>query len=600
MFDKIENLKNFKFIRILLIFINDFIILNSCLYFSYYIRLEYFIDIKLIYPVFIFANIIYFLIFVLFKIYKNYFRFFNNNSFKFYLKYLITYSILFFLISLSFIKVYFIPRSILIIFPSFLFLILILNRYLIANIFNKISDIENKSTVILGLNTNFDQNILSQFNIKYYVIGNKKNINRSINGIQIVDINFFIEKLDNISFKKLLIFDQNLFSKYKFKLRDKLIKDEILVQKLDYDNNNLNLSPYFDFNYFFNRKSKTLKISKIYDKKTILITGAGGSIGTGILFQLLKTNFRKIILIEKSEYNLFKLKSDFDLDQKKNIESFLLGFEDKSQLLNILYKNKIDIVFHAAAYKHVPLLEFNPFSAIQNNFLNTYDFIRLIQKFKIEYFCLISSDKAVRPTNIMGASKRLAELGAIYLSKSRISNTRINCVRFGNVINSSGSVLPLFYKQIQNNLPLTLTDKRMIRYFMTIEEAANLVLSVYKVSIGGEVFLLDMGDPINLYDLAKLITQFSGKKIFDGVSGDIKIKYIGLRKGEKLYEELLIDNKSKATALKNIFQSLEKNISKKDFKIIFKKINTSLLKNNKQMLKDALKLDSISYKDAYK
>ena len=516
------------------------------------------------------------------------------------MKYLITYSILFFLISLSFIKVYFIPRSILIIFPSFLFLILILNRYLIANIFNKISDIENKSTVILGLNTNFDQNILSQFNIKYYVIGNKKNINRSINGIQIVDINFFIEKLDNISFKKLLIFDQNLFSKYKFKLRDKLIKDEILVQKLDYDNNNLNLSPYFDFNYFFNRKSKTLKISKIYDKKTILITGAGGSIGTGILSQLLKTNFRKIILIEKSEYNLFKLKSDFDLDQKKNIESFLLGFEDKSQLLNILYKNKIDIVFHAAAYKHVPLLEFNPFSAIQNNFLNTYDFIRLIQKFKIEYFCLISSDKAVRPTNIMGASKRLAELGAIYLSKSRISNTRINCVRFGNVINSSGSVLPLFYKQIQNNLPLTLTDKRMIRYFMTIEEAANLVLSVYKVSIGGEVFLLDMGDPINLYDLAKLITQFSGKKIFDGVSGDIKIKYIGLRKGEKLYEELLIDNKSKATALKNIFQSLEKNISKKDFKIIFKKINTSLLKNNKQMLKDALKLDSISYKDAYK
>ena len=120
------------------------------------------------------------------------------------------------------------------------------------------------------------------------------------------------------------------------------------------------------------------------------------------------------------------------------------------------------------------------------------------------------------------------------------------------------------------------------------------------MSIGGEVFLLDMGDPINLYDLAKLITQFSGKKIFDGVSGDIKIKYIGLRKGEKLYEELLIDNKSKATALKNIFQSLEKNISKKDFKIIFKKINTSLLKNNKQMLKDALKLDSISYKDAYK
>ena len=199
----------------------------------------------------------------------------------------------------------------------------------------------------------------------------------------------------------------------------------------------------------------------------------------------------------------------------------------------------------------------------------------------------------------MGATKRLAELGAINLSKNKLKKTKINCVRFGNVINSSGSVLPLFNNQIKNNLPITLTDKRMIRYFMTIEEAANLVLSVYRISKGGEIFLLDMGEPVKLYDLAKLVTQFSGSKIYDGKTGNVKIKYIGLRRGEKLYEELLIDNLSKKTKLNNIFQSLEKNISNKEFNFLYKKISKSLLLNDKKMLKNTLKIKSISYKDEF-
>ena len=199
----------------------------------------------------------------------------------------------------------------------------------------------------------------------------------------------------------------------------------------------------------------------------------------------------------------------------------------------------------------------------------------------------------------MGATKRLAELGAINLSNNKLNKTKINCVRFGNVINSSGSVLPLFYKQIKNNLPITLTDKRMIRYFMTIEEAANLVLSVYRISKGGEIFLLDMGKPIKLYDLVKLVTQFSGSKIYDGNTGNIKIKYIGLRRGEKLYEELLIDNQSRKTKLNNIFQSLENNITNKEFNTLYKKIVSSFRLNDKKMLKDTLKIKSISYKDEY-
>ena len=594
-----ENLKKNKYLRILLILINDFFILNSCLYISYFIRLEYFINIFEIKETFIFSNILYFFIFFIFRINKSFFRFFNEQSVILYGKYILSYSVIFTIFVLSFYEIFFIPRSLVIIYPILIFFVLVLNRYIISSLFKNITSLDNKYSVIFGINTNIDQNILSQFNVKYYVTKNNKNVNRNINGIPIIDINDFIKKYYKINFSKILIFDQNLFDKYKFKLRDKIINEEIQVQKISYNHSNLNLSPYFDFNYFFNRKSKILKISNIYKQKVILITGAGGSIGTGILSQLLRVKFKKIILIEKTEYNLFNLKSKFNLLSKKNIESYLLGFENSNQLINIFKKNKIDIVFHAAAYKHVPLLEFNPFAAIQNNFLSTYNFIKLIQKFNIEYFCLISSDKAVRPTNIMGATKRLAELGAINLSKNKLKKTKINCVRFGNVINSSGSVLPLFNNQIKNNLPITLTDKRMIRYFMTIEEAANLVLSVYRISKGGEIFLLDMGEPVKLYDLAKLVTQFSGSKIYDGKTGNVKIKYIGLRRGEKLYEELLIDNLSKKTKLNNIFQSLEKNISNKEFNFLYKKISKSLLLNDKKMLKNTLKIRSISYKDEF-
>ena len=594
-----ENIKKNKYLRILLILINDFFILNSCLYISYFIRLEYFINIFEIKETFIFSNILYFFIFFIFRINKSFFRFFNEQSVILYGKYILSYSVIFTIFVLSFYEIFFIPRSLVIIYPILIFFVLVLNRYIISSLFKNITSLDNKYSVIFGINTNIDQNILSQFNVKYYVTKNNKNVNRNINGIPIIDINDFIKKYYKINFSKILIFDQNLFDKYKFKLRDKIINEEIQVQKISYNHSNLNLSPYFDFNYFFNRKSKILKISNIYKQKVILITGAGGSIGTGILSQLLRVKFKKIILIEKSEYNLFNLKSKFNLLSKKNIESYLLGFENSNQLINIFKKNKIDIVFHAAAYKHVPLLEFNPFAAIQNNFLSTYNFIKLIQKFNIEYFCLISSDKAVRPTNIMGATKRLAELGAINLSKNKLKKTKINCVRFGNVINSSGSVLPLFNNQIKNNLPITLTDKRMIRYFMTIEEAANLVLSVYRISKGGEIFLLDMGEPVKLYDLAKLVTQFSGSKIYDGKTGNVKIKYIGLRRGEKLYEELLIDNLSKKTKLNNIFQSLEKNISNKEFNFLYKKISKSLLLNDKKMLKNTLKIRSISYKDEF-
>ena len=283
-----ENLKKNKYLRILLILINDFFILNSCLYISYFIRLEYFINIFEIKETFIFSNILYFFIFFIFRINKSFFRFFNEQSVILYGKYILSYSVIFTIFVLSFYEIFFIPRSLVIIYPILIFFVLVLNRYIISSLFKNITSLDNKYSVIFGINTNIDQNILSQFNVKYYVTKNNKNVNRNINGIPIIDINDFIKKYYKIDFSKILIFDQNLFDKYKFKLRDKIINEEIQVQKISYNHSNLNLSPYFDFNYFFNRKSKILKISNIYKQKVILITGAGGSIGTGILSQLLR------------------------------------------------------------------------------------------------------------------------------------------------------------------------------------------------------------------------------------------------------------------------------------------------------------------------
>jgi FlaA1/EpsC-like NDP-sugar epimerase len=221
--------------------------------------------------------------------------------------------------------------------------------------------------------------------------------------------------------------------------------------------------------------------------------------------------------------------------------------------------------------------------------------MNLAIKFNVNNFCLISSDKAVRPTNIMGASKRLAELSLVYLNNLNNHSTNFCAVRFGNVINSSGSVKPIFQSQIDSNQPLTLTHKKIIRYFMTIEEAANLVLNTIKISKGGEIFLLDMGDPIKLYDLAKLMIQFSGKTIKKNGSGDIEIKTIGLREGEKLYEELLIDKESVKSSIKSIYQSLEKQINNKQFKRLYSQINHSYKSNNTEELKKILRNNFINY-----
>ena len=298
--------------------------------------------------------------------------------------------------------------------------------------------------------------------------------------------------------------------------------------------------------------------------KTLLISGAGGSIGSEIVRQLLSNKPHAIILFDVSEFNLFSIERECQaIKLSKNIDTELIpilgDIRDFDNLNYLFQKYKIDSIYHAAAYKHVPLVEDvnNITKASENNVIGTFNLAKLSIENHVKSFVMISTDKAVRPSNIMGASKRMAEM-VIQSLNTQNSNTRFSMVRFGNVINSSGSVIPLFLDQIAKGGPVTVTDMNVTRYFMTIPEASNLVLQAADMSEGGEVFILDMGEQLKIYELAKKLIHLSGRSIStDGNSNGIEILEIGLRPGEKMYEELLISGDQLSTSNPKIFKSLE-------------------------------------------
>jgi len=310
----------------------------------------------------------------------------------------------------------------------------------------------------------------------------------------------------------------------------------------------------------------------------ICVTGAGGSIGSELAEQILNFKPKKLILVEWNETNLYIITEK--LRQKKIsegiVEPVLGNIQNYLFIECLIRKFNIEYIFHSAAYKHVPIIERNPLQGLLNNVLSTDLLCKAANKMKIKKFILISSDKAVRPKNIMGATKRLSEM--IVQSYTQNSNTCFSMVRFGNVLNSSGSVVPLFKKQIARGGPITITHPEMIRYFMTIEEASELVLHSASLAKGGEVFLLDMGEPIKIKDLAYQMVNLSGLSIkdLDNPNGDIEIEYVGIRPGEKLYEELLIEPNSKETKHPLIFKANEKNI------------DSSVLKEKLEILKKSI------------
>ncbi len=296
----------------------------------------------------------------------------------------------------------------------------------------------------------------------------------------------------------------------------------------------------------------------------ILISGAGGSIGSEIARQVLSQNPVSLILLEVSEYNLYVVEKECSAIKKsKNLDTQIIPYlgdiRDKKHLNNFFQKYKVNSVFHSAAYKHVPLVEDqnNIIKACENNILGTYNLALASIDNNVDSFVMISTDKAVRPSNIMGASKRMAEM-LIQSLDCESSNTKFSMVRFGNVINSSGSVIPLFLDQISKGGPVTVTDKNVTRYFMTIPEAANLVLQASEMAQGGEVFILDMGEQLNIMDLAKRLVHLSGRSIAKNNKEDgIEIIEVGLRPGEKMFEELLISGDQLKTKNPKIFKSIE-------------------------------------------
>ena len=313
----------------------------------------------------------------------------------------------------------------------------------------------------------------------------------------------------------------------------------------------------------------TDKCKEMIKDKIIVVTGAGGSIGAELCRQIIYLKPKKLIAIENNEHNLYKLEKEINDYLTENIEKefLLVNVVEEKYLQEIFKLNKVDYVFHAAAYKHVNLVEKNPFSSVFNNIFSTLSICKASFDNNVKNIVLISSDKSVRPSNLMGVTKRVSELiFQSYNAKSKLEsfekNKQFSCfsiVRFGNVIGSSGSVIPLFLDQISKGGPITLTDPKVIRYFMTISEASQLVLESTSLANGGEAFILDMGKPVLIKDLAEQIIKLSGLEVKDENNpyGDIEIINTGLKPGEKLYEELFIDNNPKKTNHPSILKTTE-------------------------------------------
>ncbi len=326
------------------------------------------------------------------------------------------------------------------------------------------------------------------------------------------------------------------------------------------------------------------EISKYLNEKIVLITGGGGSIGSELCRQICKFNPKKLIILDIYENNAYDLQMELSNDYPNlNIDIVIASIRDKQALNEIFIKHKPNVVFHAAAHKHVPLMEANYKEAIKNNVFGTMNVVELSDLHQVEKFVLISTDKAVNPTNIMGATKRVAEI--IVQSIDRQSKTEFTAVRFGNVLGSNGSVIPLFKKQIENGGPITVTHEEITRFFMTIPEAVQLVIQAGAMAKGGEIFVLDMGEPVKIMDLAKNIIRLSGFEPYD----DIDIKVTGLRPGEKLYEELLMDEEGlTATKHNKIFVAQPTFTDKKFLYMQLENLNRILYKKDDE-LKDYMK-----------
>ena len=337
-------------------------------------------------------------------------------------------------------------------------------------------------------------------------------------------------------------------------------------------------------------------LEKSVKEKNVCITGAGGSIGAELARQALMFGASTVVLYEQSEFFLYdaeqKLRNTlslYNLDSK--IVCILGSVQDEYRLYETLVRFKVSTLYHAAAYKHVPIVEENVLEGIKNNVFGTQSAALASEAAGVRRFILVSTDKAVRPTNVMGATKRLAELVLQDMAAKKSTQTVFSMVRFGNVLGSSGSVIPLFRRQINERSNITVTHPDITRFFMTIDEAASLVIQAGSMAVGGEVFVLDMGEPIKILDLAKTMVKSSGLSIKDeqNPNGDIEIEFTGLRQGEKLYEELLIDHNAEETAHPKILRASERKLTSAELEQYINELRDTVEKSEQRLAREVLR-----------
>lgn len=442
---------------------------------------------------------------------------------------------------------------------------LIFSRLLVKSIYENILGAfkTNVSVIIYGagylglmVKNTLTKDKKKKYDILCFVDDNPRKINKTIEGINVISkkdaITSYISSSKGPTIEVIFAI-QSISPVRKAKIVEEFLAHDVTIKTIPPISQwmdgelNINQIQHIKIEDLLERESISINnkfVKQFIENKKVLVTGAAGSIGSELVRQLIKFSPNKLILLDQAESALYDLETELirmDTGQTlPNIRVEVLNVSNESSIEKIFKEELPQVVFHAAAYKHVPLMEKNPYEAVKVNVFGTKVIANLSSKYDVEKFVMVSTDKAVNPTNVMGATKRLAEMYVQGLNRHYGNNTRFIITRFGNVLGSNGSVIPLFRKQIENGGPITVTHPDIIRYFMTIPEACQLVLEAGTMGKGGEVYVFDMGEPVKIVDLAKKMVQLSGLVL----DRDIQIKFTGLRPGEKLFEELLHSNEN--------------------------------------------------------
>ena len=572
-----------------------------CTWLAFYLRLEQIIKINNVTILAVAISILFAIpIFWLMGLYKVIFRFAGPSIIFTVFVAIFAYSLLYFAV-IGIYGIQGIPRSIGIIQPILLFLLISVTRISIKFLFlSNSKKLKNKTSVLIYGAGSAGRQLLTSLenNTEMKVVGflddDPQFHRQKILGQTVYDPMNIEELIDKKNIDLVLLALPSITRQKRNQIITNLNRYKVIVKTLpsvqDIVEGKVSVSDIKDLsiNDLLSREQvypNLQLLSKNITSKVVMVTGAGGSIGSELSRQIIKLNPKKLILIELSEFALYKINEDLkNLNTNKSVKiiSLLINIQNQSKIEQVFKTFNIDTVYHAAAYKHVPLVEENICESVKNNVFGTFNLAEAMLKYNVSNFVLISSDKAVRSTNIMGATKRLAEICVQSLYDNQNKQSKFAIVRFGNVLESSGSVIPKFKKQIKEGGPVTLTHPDVTRYFMTITEASQLVIQAGAMAEKCEVFVLDMGESVKIKDLINKMIKLSGLSIKDdkNLDGDIEIKITGLRPGEKLYEELLIGDNPQKTYHEKIQKTQDPFISFDKLKIDLDHLS-SLTEENK-------------------